>query len=152
MWAPPPNDCQNQGEVCHAMAEFTTLATILLAEDESLLRELGETILCQAGYRVVTAPGAAELRLLLAEHCEPVDLLLTDVLMPGLSGQELVALARKRWPQVRVLYMSGYSNDEIELLDPEAGFLQKPFTPTELIEKIAKMLQPPSLSSAVSQA
>ena len=110
--------------------------TILLAEDESLLRELGETILRQAGYKVLTAPGAEELRALVSEYSDPVDLLLTDVIMPGLGGQELVALVKRRWPDIRILYMSGYSSEEIDNLDRDAGFLQKPFTPGELMKKI----------------
>ena len=114
--------------------------TILLAEDESLLRELGETILRQAGYKVVTAPGAEDLRSLVSEYPDSVDLLLTDVLMPGLGGQELVGLVRRRWPDIRVLYMSGYSSEEIDDLDRAAGFLQKPFTPGELMQKIADVL------------
>jgi two-component system, cell cycle sensor histidine kinase and response regulator CckA len=114
--------------------------TILLAEDEPLLRELGETILKQAGYEVFTAPNAEALRKFVAEHASKIDLLLTDVVMPGMSGQELVRLVRTRWPEVRVLYMSGYADDEIEGLDPDAGFLQKPFTPTELTAKVEQML------------
>jgi len=113
--------------------------TILLAEDESLLRELGETILRQAGYKVVTAPGAEELRALVSEYSDPVDLLLTDVIMPGLGGQELVALVKRRWPDIRILYMSGYSSEEIDNLDRDAGFLQKPFTPGELMKKISDL-------------
>jgi DNA-binding response OmpR family regulator len=118
--------------------------TILLAEDETLLRELGETILRQAGYKVVTAPGAEELRSLVSEYPDRVDLLLTDVIMPGLGGQELVALVKHRWPDIRILYMSGYSSDEIDDLDRDAGFLQKPFTPGELMKKIADVLRRPS--------
>ena len=114
--------------------------TILLAEDESLLRELGETILRQAGYKVVTAPGAEELRSLVSEYSDPVDLLLTDVIMPGLGGQELVGLVKRRWPDIRILYMSGYSSEEIDNLDRDAGFLQKPFTPGELMKKITDLL------------
>lgn len=114
--------------------------TILLAEDEPLLRELGETILTQAGYRVLTAPNAEALRKFVAEHGGKIDLLLTDVVMPGMSGPELVRLVRARWPKVRVLYMSGYADDEIEDLDRDAGFLQKPFSPSELTAKIAEML------------
>lgn len=114
--------------------------TILLAEDESLLRELGETILRQAGYKVVSAPGAEELRSLVSEYSDRVDLLLTDVIMPGLGGQELVGLVKRRWPDIRVLYMSGYSSEEIDDLDHAAGFLQKPFTPGELMQKIADVL------------
>ena len=118
--------------------------TILLAEDESLLRELGETILRQAGYKVVTAPGAEELRSLVSQYPDRVDLLLTDVIMPGLGGQELVGLVKHRWPDIRVLYMSGYSSDEIDDLDRDAGFLQKPFTPGELMKKITDVLRRPS--------
>jgi two-component system cell cycle sensor histidine kinase/response regulator CckA len=114
--------------------------TILLAEDEPLLRELGETILTQAGYKIQTAPNAEELKKFVAEHDGKIDLLLTDVVMPGMSGPELVRLVRARWPDVRVLYMSGYADDEIEDLDRDAGFLQKPFTPMELTAKIAEML------------
>jgi two-component system cell cycle sensor histidine kinase/response regulator CckA len=115
-------------------------ATILLAEDEALLRELGETILVQAGYRVLSAAGPEDLRSLVAGHSGKIDLLLTDVVMPGLSGQELVQLVKRRWPEIRVLYMSGYSDDEIENLDRDAGFLQKPFTPAELMAKVQQLL------------
>ncbi|HEY4053563.1 MAG TPA: ATP-binding protein [Terriglobales bacterium] len=114
--------------------------TILLAEDEPLLRELGETILRQAGYEVLTAPDSPALEHLIATHQGSVDLLLTDVVMPGMSGPELVRIVRDRWPTIRVLYMSGYADDDIEDLDRDAGFLQKPFTPAELTAKIAEVL------------
>lgn len=116
-------------------------ATILLAEDEALLRELAETILQQAGFRVFTAPGAVELRTLIEECREKIDLLLTDLVMPGLDGQELVGLVKRRWPEARILYMSGYSSEDIGTLGGDAGFLQKPFTPAELIKKITEMLR-----------
>ncbi|MBV9180933.1 MAG: response regulator [Acidobacteria bacterium] len=121
-------------------AESTKAAKILLAEDEELLRELETTILTQAGYEVVTASTAEELRTLVSECKDPIDLLLTDVMMPGVSGQELVHLARMRWPGVRVLYMSGYSNEEIRISEADAEFLQKPFTPSELMAKIQNTL------------
>jgi PAS domain S-box-containing protein len=114
--------------------------TILLAEDEPLLRELGQTILTQAGYEILTAPNAEALKTFVAEYVGKIDLLLTDVVMPGMSGPELVRLVRARWPEIRVLYMSGYADDEIEDLDRDAGFLQKPFTPAELTAKIAEMI------------
>lgn len=120
--------------------QTTKGAKILLAEDEQLLRELETTILKQAGYEVVTAPSPDGLRSLVSEYKEKVDLLLTDVVMPGVSGQELVRLARARWPGVRVLYMSGYSNDEVRITEPDAEFLQKPFTPSELMAKIQETL------------
>jgi PAS domain S-box-containing protein len=114
--------------------------TILLAEDEPLLRELGETILTQAGYKVLTAPNSDALQSVLAEYSGTIDLLLTDVVMPGISGPELVRLVRQSRPNIRVLYMSGYADDEIEDLDRDAGFLQKPFTPSELTAKVAEVL------------
>ena len=114
--------------------------TILLAEDEALLRELGETILRQAGYVVVTASATDGLLPLLNNFSDRVDLLLTDVAMPGLSGQELAQKARARWPHIRVLYMSGYSTDEIENLETDAEFLQKPFTPAELMAKVKGLI------------
>jgi len=114
--------------------------TILLAEDEPLLRELGETILTQAGYKVLTAPNPDALKLLLTEYSGTIDLLLTDVVMPGISGPELVRLVRQSRPHIRVMYMSGYADDEIEDLDRDAGFLQKPFTPSELTAKVAEVL------------
>jgi PAS domain S-box-containing protein len=114
--------------------------TILLAEDEPLLRELGETILHHAGYSVVTAKNAAGLKNLVANHSGSVDLLLTDVIMPGMSGPELGRLAKKRWPNIRVLYMSGYADEDIRELNGDFAFLQKPFTPSELTAKIAEVL------------
>jgi len=114
--------------------------TILLAEDEPLLRELGETILTQAGYKVLTAPSIQALKSLMADYSGSIDLLLTDVVMPGMSGPELVHVVRERFPEIRVLYMSGYADDEIEDLDRDAAFLQKPFTPSELTAKVAAVL------------
>lgn len=114
--------------------------TILLAEDEAPLRELGVTILSQAGYRVVSADDSDALKTLVAQHPGKIDLLVTDVVMPGMSGPELVRIAKQRWPGIRVLYMSGYADDELQELDRDAGFLQKPFTPQELTAKIAELL------------
>src|SRR5579864_9213591 len=123
-----------------AKSQARASGTILLAEDEPLLRELGETILQQAGYLVLTAPNVAGLADLVANHAGNVDLLLTDVIMPGMSGPELGRLAKKRWPEIRVLYMSGYADEDIQELDCEFAFLQKPFTPSELTAKIAEVL------------
>ena len=114
--------------------------TILLAEDEALLRELSETILTQVGYKVLTAPTVLELNALLAGYKEDVDLLLTDVTMPEMSGPELARVVRTRWPDIQVLYVSGYPDDEIGELDRGAAFLQKPFTPTELMAKVSELL------------
>ena len=115
-------------------------ATILFAEDEVLLRELGETILRQAGYKVVSVCRRDDLDAILESYPDEVDILLTDVVMPEISGQELASLVQSRWPSVRVIYTSGYSIDELKDIDGAAGFLQKPFTPAELMEKIREVL------------
>jgi len=138
----PKVDCEPATAARPAMTESQKrgTGTILLAEDEPLLRELGETILKQAGYQVLTAPDSSALQHLIATYSGSVDLLLTDVVMPGMSGPELVRIVKDRWPTIRVLYMSGYADDDIEDLDRDAGFLQKPFTPAELTAKIAEVL------------
>lgn len=114
--------------------------TILLAEDEPLLRELGETVLQQAGYTVVTGPDTGAISRIIAQHPDEIDLLLTDVIMPGMSGPALARLAKNRWPNIRVIYMSGYADDDIQGLEGNFAFLQKPFTPAELKAKIAEVL------------
>lgn len=123
-----------------AESKHRASGTILLAEDEPLLRELGETVLQQAGYSVLSAENATGLKQLIATHPGKIDLLLTDVIMPGMSGPQLARLAKKRWPEIRVLYMSGYADDDIQELDGDFAFLQKPFTPSELTAKIAEVL------------
>jgi DNA-binding response OmpR family regulator len=114
--------------------------TILLAEDEALLRELGEAILRNAGYSVVSVHRRDELDSLLKSSTSDIDVLLTDVVMPEISGQELAAKVRSRWPGVRVIYTSGYPSEELKDMHRDAAFLQKPFTPAELMDKIREVL------------
>ncbi len=114
--------------------------TVLFADDEPLLRELGETILTQAGYKVISAPDSDALKSLLTEYSGAIDLLLTDVNMPGITGPELARLVRELRPNIRVLYMSGWAADEIKNLDRDAVFLQKPFSPSELTAKVAEVI------------
>jgi two-component system cell cycle sensor histidine kinase/response regulator CckA len=114
--------------------------TILLAEDEALLRELGQTILTQAGYNVLTIYRREEVMSLLESRSDPIDILLTDVVMPEISSRELITLVQARWPGIRVIYMSGYSSDDLTDIDHNAAFLQKPFTPAELMTKIRQVM------------
>ena len=115
-------------------------ATVLLAEDEALLRELGETILRHAGYSVISVHRREDLESLLKSHTSDIDVLLTDIVMPEISGQELASKVRLRWPGVRVIYTSGYPGDELKDVHRDAVFLQKPFTPAELMAKIREVL------------
>jgi signal transduction histidine kinase len=105
--------------------------TILLTEDEAGVRALTARLLRGLGYTVLTASDAQQAAQLLQSHEGPVDLLVTDVIMPGLSGPRLAAEIRRSHPAVRTLYMSGYTNDEIERcggLGEGAVLLEKPFT------------------------
>jgi PAS domain S-box-containing protein len=117
------------------------LETILVAEDEDAVRELVRTVLVRLGYRVLVAPDGVE-AVEVAAH-EPIDLLLTDVIMPGLSGPETATRVRQLQPDVQVLFMSGYTAGAIDrhsLLEQEAALLQKPFTPGVLATTVREAL------------
>ncbi|HEX4600630.1 MAG TPA: response regulator [Gemmatimonadales bacterium] len=117
--------------------------TVLLAEDEQLVRVLARRVLEQAGYRVLAAAGGAEALALAERHTGPIHLLLTDVVMPEMNGRELMRQLLARRPDVRVLYMSGYADEAIArhgVLDPGTAFMQKPFTPGALTRKVRQVL------------
>jgi CheY-like chemotaxis protein len=117
-------------------------ATILLVEDEPWMREIAERVLTREGYRVLSAGDAVEARALAATASQPIDLLLTDVVMPGLSGPRLAAQMRQGQPGLRVLYISGYGGGEAgRELEPEERLLQKPFTPLVLVENVRAALE-----------
>lgn len=116
--------------------------TILLVEDESAVRDLAARILREAGHDVIVSASGHDAIAKVAEHGAAVDLLLTDVLMRGMSGRELADHMRTLWPDLPILFMSGYSPAQIDL-DPAAygaGFLEKPFAPSELEERVRSLL------------
>jgi PAS domain S-box-containing protein len=117
--------------------------TILLVEDEAALRTVLRSILARSGYRVLEAKNGAEALRLCDGHPEAIDLLLTDVVMPQMSGPELAhALADTR-TRMKVLYMSGYTDDNVVrhgVLEASVGFLQKPITPETLTRKVRAVL------------
>src|SRR2546425_2677178 len=106
--------------------------TLLVAEDEQLVRLLARKILEHAGYAVLVASGGPDALRLAGQHRGPIDLLLTDVVMPEMSGRELMHRLAGHRPEMRVLYMSGYADEAVErhgVLDPGTAVIQKPFTP-----------------------
>ena len=116
---------------------------ILVVEDEPSLRKLVGGMLTRMGYRVSVAANGDEALILVEKKGQVPDLLLTDVVMPGLSGAELAKRLRLVMPQLRVLYMSGYTNDAIVhhgVLDPGTPFIQKPMSAAALAEKVWKVL------------
>jgi len=116
---------------------------VLVAEDETLVRVLVRKTLTQAGYRVLEAGGGEEALQLAARHDGTIHLLVTDVVMPGMSGRELMRRLAAVRPNVKVLYMSGYSDEAVErhgVLDPGTAFMQKPFTPSVLARRVREVL------------
>ncbi|GJG87963.1 hypothetical protein tb265_31440 [Gemmatimonadetes bacterium T265] len=118
-------------------------ATVLLVEDERTVRTIAREALVRGGYRVLVAEEGMQALAVARTHRGPIDLLLTDVVMPGLSGRELAeALAQER-PDTRVLFTSGYTEDEVLHRGVSAdavAFLPKPFTPEVLVGRVAAVL------------
>jgi two-component system cell cycle sensor histidine kinase/response regulator CckA len=117
--------------------------SILLLEDEAPLRKLISRTLIKAGYAVVEAANGEEALAKICTLPSPVNLVFTEVIMPGMSGPEVIAKFRATDPQVTVLYMSGYDRELIDqkTLERNAGFLPKPFTPEILLARIAEGLR-----------
>jgi PAS domain S-box-containing protein len=117
--------------------------TILLVEDEPVVRELAQMVLSERGYKVIEAHTPEEAERLAGNNGAEIHLLLTDVVMPGSSGRELAKTLTGRYPNLRVLYMSGYTHNVIAqdgTLEEGISFLQKPFTPQVLAEKVREVL------------
>jgi PAS domain S-box-containing protein len=130
--APPPPSAVARGH-----------ETVLVVEDEPPLRELAARILAAAGYTVLQAANGPDALALIAGHAATVDLVFTDVVMPGMNGRELAARLSVLRPSMRVLYTSGYTEDAIlrhGVLDDPSRFLSKPYTPAVLRRRIREAL------------
>lgn len=115
---------------------------MLVVEDEEALRELARRLLTRQGYSVAVAANADE-AVEIFERSGTIDVLLTDVVMPGASGPELTRRLIARWPALRVIYMFGYTEDAIVqhgVLKPGIAFLHKPFTSDTLGRKVREVL------------
>ena len=128
----------------HAQAAAGGSETVLLVEDEESVRELVRETLKTRGYTVIEASdGIAGMRVS-EEYQGNIEILITDVVMPGMSGRELAKRVAAARPHIRVLYLSGYTEDAIiheGALEPGTGFLQKPFTLQVLARKVREVLQ-----------
>ena len=117
------------------------MGAVLVVDDDPQMLD----ILCmmlQRSHHIVRASGSTA-ALSILEGATPVDLLLTDVAMPGVNGFGLARLARQRRPRLKVLYLSGYADESIVhhgVLEPGLAFLQKPFTPDSLARKVREVL------------
>ena len=115
----------------------------MVVEDEPAVRKLAVQVLTECGYQVLDAGDGREALEVGQQHEGPIHLLLTDVVMPHMNGKELAERLRAQWPELRVLYMSGYTDHVIAREDIEAGdvaLLSKPFSMRSLTEKIRAML------------
>lgn len=116
--------------------------TLLVVEDQDLFREMIHEVLEQNGYRVLLAQNGEEALRICEEQTDPIDLVLTDVVMSKMSGPQLAEQITAR-RKMRVLFMSGYSDDAIArhgVLAEQAEFLQKPFSPDDLLRKVQAIL------------
>ena len=119
--------------------------TVLLAEDEEVVRRFAREILSGNGYKVLEAGNGREALLLSEANRGEIHLLLTDIIMPQMNGRELTERIRPLRPALRILYMSGYTDDAIlrnAVMEDGIPFLQKPFTPEGLARKVREVLDP----------
>jgi PAS domain S-box-containing protein len=124
--------------------------TVLLAEDEGLVRELVIEILKQGGYSVLPACDGEEAVRIAGQHNGTIHLLITDVVMPQMNGRELARRMLASRPGIKVIYISGYTEDAIihhGVLDPGMHFVQKPFRPSDLVRKIREVLDTPEVTA-----
>jgi PAS domain S-box-containing protein len=120
--------------------------TVLLVEDEEGVAKLARKVLERQGYTVLRARDGAEAVALGQAHPGLIDLLVTDVVMPGMGGPEAADLLRRLRPALRILFMSGYADQAVtghRILDPSVPYLQKPFTPEALARKVRDVLDAP---------
>jgi signal transduction histidine kinase/ActR/RegA family two-component response regulator len=120
--------------------------TILVVEDEVVVRRLLREVLVSAGYRVLESESPGDGVRIAQEVPGPIELMITDVVMPGMSGREIAEQVLRLRPNMAVLYISGYTDDAIVkrgVLELETAFLQKPFTPGALLAKVRDVLDAP---------
>ena len=116
---------------------------MLLVEDEDGVRELVSQILVKNGYKVIEAAEGEEALRICDSRPERLDLLLTDVVLKSMNGGELAQLLVAKYPHLKVLYMSGYSDDAVEhrgVFSGNSAFLQKPFSTRALVQKMREVL------------
>jgi len=145
-----PSSCEAPSEVSEEseqrqreLAARSGAGVVLVAEDDAAVRQVVSMVLRRAGYVVLDAAGPIEALTLAGEYREPIDLLLTDAVMPLSTGKELADQVKQLRPGVRVIYMSGYTDRDIVhqgVLDAEVNFLPKPITPAPLLDLVARVI------------
>ena len=124
-----------------------TPATVLIVDDERRITEALHEILESQGYRVLSTINPDHAPALLAQG--PIDLLLTDVMMPQMPGLKVAALVQERWPGCRVIFMSGYTSEDLSTrgIPANAMVINKPLSIPALIEAVRTALEPPTVQA-----
>jgi CheY-like chemotaxis protein len=139
-----PVFAEMQGIVTKLTAEARASETILIVEDTEATAQITRILLESWGYRVIEAHSGPEALAVLATDGDGVQLVLTDVIMPTMSGPQLATEILARRPDLRIVFMSGYPSDQLNR--PDIAFLPKPFNPSSLSRMIRKELDRPSAS------
>ena len=143
IFLPSVDTVQEPAQLTPAQTASSREGTILVVEDDAGIRALVEEVLSSAGYRVLVAEDGANALRISTEYAGPIQLLLTDVILPKMSGKEVAANLRALRPEMTVLFMSGYTREVMAhngTLDPKMNFIQKPWSPRVLREKIQTLL------------
>jgi two-component system cell cycle sensor histidine kinase/response regulator CckA len=117
--------------------------TILIVEDEDMVRELTQRVLEAEGYRCLAAANGPEALDMLEKRGDPVDLVISDIVMPGMGGRELAQRVNDRYPQARILFTSGFTDDEVirrGLMDIGQPFQEKPWSAEQLLRRVRELL------------
>ncbi len=145
-----PRTAESRDRAAAPIGDLATLRgteTILLVEDEEMVRRFTQTLLESNGYTVIGVPGGKEALAVIEKQKCKVAMLVTDVVMPQMSGRELAQKLLRTCPKVKVLFVSGYTGNSIVhrgMLDPGIDFIQKPFDSREFLAKIREILNKPT--------
>ena len=124
--------------------KLSGIETILLVEDEEVVRNLVRDILTDKGYNVLETDSGKEAIAICGTYSGPIHLLFSDVIMPNISGTELRDQLINLRPDIKVLFMSGYTDESIShsgILDSDSSFIEKPFTPDALARKVREVIE-----------
>lgn len=134
---PPPLQAPARPEP----AEAPQPPTVLLVDDEAMIRELARTVLTRAGFRVLTVEDGAEAVEVFAQRHREIDLVILDVTMPRMSGRDAYRRMAEINPAARIMFSTGYSADDLVEVDGSAGLLSKPYRPQELVAAVRLALE-----------
>jgi nitrogen-specific signal transduction histidine kinase/CheY-like chemotaxis protein len=133
----------SESDSMHAAVDLRGSETVLLVEDETAVRHPACEFMKRCGYNVIEARDGLQAVEAAARHAGPIDLMVTDVVMPGMSGGQLAELLAEKYPKMKVLFISGYSEKVVlrhNILDVQTNFLQKPFTLKSLGGKVREVM------------